>query len=64
MKLRLLAGAVGLALVLWLLPRTEPAAPQEQYHVAMGTLVRLAVFASAEEAEPMQIIAYDMKKKS
>ncbi len=53
MKARVLAGLAGLAAFLWLLPRPGPAVPVEGYHVAMGTVVRVALFADEDRAPPM-----------
>ena len=44
MKSRWLAGVAGIALLLLLLPRAEKAVPLEHYHLAMGTVVRLALY--------------------
>lgn len=57
MKVRLLAGVLGVALALWLLPRTEPAQAQEKYHVAMGTVVRIALYVDETQAEPLFALA-------
>lgn len=57
MKLRLLFGAVGVALVLWLLPRAEPARALEDYHVAMGTIVRVALYMDEQESAPLFALA-------
>ena len=59
MKIRLLIGAVGLGLVLLLLPKAEPARPLEEFHVAMGTIVRVAMFVDESEAPPLFALARD-----
>jgi len=43
-KSRWLVGVAGIALLLLLLPRAEVAVPVEHYHLAMGTVVRLALY--------------------
>ncbi|MCY3736077.1 MAG: FAD:protein FMN transferase [Gemmatimonadaceae bacterium] len=53
MKARVLAGLAGLAAFLWLLPGPGPAVPVEGYHVAMGTVVRVALFADEDRAPPL-----------
>lgn len=50
MKLRLLAGLAGVLFVVLLLPKSQPAAPVEDYHMAMGTVVRMALFVDADRA--------------
>ncbi len=59
MNLRLLVGVAGVALVLLLLPRAELARPLEEYHVAMGTIVRVAIFADEAEAPALFAVARD-----
>jgi len=41
----------GIALLLFLLPRAEVAVPLERYHLAMGTVVRLALYVKAERGD-------------
>ncbi len=41
---RLLFSAIGLLLVLWLLPGRAPVAPVESYHVSLGTLVKFVLY--------------------
>ena len=53
MRARLLAGLAGLAALLWLLPKAGPAVPVEGYHVAMGTVVRVALFLDEKRARPL-----------
>jgi hypothetical protein len=57
MILRWLIGLIGLALVLWLLPEAERAEPVEDYHVAMGTVVRLALYVDEQEAPRLFAVA-------
>lgn len=59
MILRWLIGLIGLALVLWLLPEAERAEPVEEYHVAMGTIVRLALYVDEQEAPRLFAVARD-----
>ncbi|MBQ35061.1 MAG: FAD:protein FMN transferase [Candidatus Latescibacteria bacterium] len=49
----------GLGLVLLLLPKAEPARPQEIFHVAMGTIVRVALFVSEAEGPALFALARD-----
>jgi thiamine biosynthesis lipoprotein len=53
LKARVLTGLAGLAALLWLLPRAGPAVPVEGYHVAMGTVVRVALFVDEDRARPL-----------
>jgi thiamine biosynthesis lipoprotein len=57
MKIRLLIGVASLGLVLLLLPKAEPAEPLEEYHVAMGTIVRIALFVDAAAAPELFALA-------
>ncbi len=41
---RLLFSAVGLLLVVWLLPGRAPVAPVESYHLSLGTLVKFVLY--------------------
>lgn len=59
MKIRLLVGVAGLGLVLLLLPKAKPAQPLEEYHVAMGTIVRVALFVDEAEAPSLFALARD-----
>ncbi|MDA0336767.1 MAG: FAD:protein FMN transferase [bacterium] len=59
MKVRLLVGAAGIGLMLLLLPKAEPAKVLEQYHVAMGTVVRIALYIDEDAAPPMFALARD-----
>ncbi|MEE2658344.1 MAG: FAD:protein FMN transferase [Candidatus Latescibacterota bacterium] len=58
MKARILVGLMFvLAVALWL-PRPEVAVPVEDFHVAMGTVVRMALYVNdPEQAEPLFAIA-------
>ena len=53
MRARVLAGLAGLAALLWLLPKAGPAVPVEGYRVAMGTVVRVALFVDEARAGPL-----------
>ena len=44
MRARIFVGGLGLLFVLYLLPSAEPAVPTEEYHIAMGTVVRIALY--------------------
>lgn len=57
MKIRLLIGAAGVGLVLLLLPKAEPARALEDYHVAMGTVVRVALYVDEDVSAPMFALA-------
>ena len=57
MKTRILVGAAGLLLVFYLLPPTPTTTPVEKYHLAMGTVVRLAIY--AHEADASELFALD-----
>ena len=59
MKIRLLIGVASLGLVLLLLPKAEPARPLEEYHVAMGTIVRVALFVDESAAPELFALARD-----
>jgi thiamine biosynthesis lipoprotein len=50
LKTRILLGAASLLLVLYLLPPAQTATPVEKYHLAMGTVVRLAIYAPEDDA--------------
>jgi thiamine biosynthesis lipoprotein len=49
---RSLFSAIGLALVLWLLPGRAPVTPVERYHLSMGTLVKLVLYVGEDAANP------------
>jgi len=49
---RLLFSAIGLVMVLWLLPGRAPVAPIERYHLSMGTLVKLVLYADEDMVDP------------
>ena len=53
MKTRILVGAAGLLLVFYLLPPTPTTTPVEKYHLAMGTVVRLAIYAHEDDASEL-----------
>ena len=46
-----MAGVAGIALLLLLLPRSEVAVPLEHYHLAMGTVVRFALYVESERGD-------------
>lgn len=53
MRGRLLAGVAGIVLVVLLLRGRAPAVAVEDYHVAMGTIVRVALFVDESQAPPL-----------
>ncbi|MBT3346402.1 MAG: FAD:protein FMN transferase, partial [Gemmatimonadetes bacterium] len=57
MKVRLLVGVSGIGLMLLLLPKAEPAKAVEEYHVVMGTIVRVALYIDAAAAPDMFVLA-------
>ena len=57
MKARILLGGAGLLLVFLLLPPAEVALPVEKNHVAMGTVVRIALYAEEGEADELFALA-------
>ena len=59
MKVRLLVGAAGVGLMILLLPKAEPVKALEEYHVAMGTVVRVALYADSSAAPSMFALARD-----
>lgn len=50
---RLLPGLFGVALLVLFLRRADVAVPVEDYHMAMGTVVRVALFVEPERAPPL-----------
>jgi len=59
MKVRLLVGAAGIGLMLLLLPKAKPAKALEEYHVAIGTVVRVALYVDSSAAPPIFALARD-----
>ena len=49
----MLLGAAGLLLVFYLLPPAEILRPVEKYHLAMGTVVRIALYADEDRADEL-----------
>lgn len=54
---RVFLGGAGLLLLFLLLPPAEVASPLEKHHVAMGTVVRIALYAGEEEADELFALA-------
>lgn len=44
MKTRLFLGGAGILLLLFLIPQAEVSTPVEKFHIAMGTVVRIALY--------------------
>ncbi len=57
MRARILLGGAGLLFLFLLLPPAEVAPPVEKHHVAMGTVVRISMYAAEKEAGELFTLA-------
>lgn len=54
---RIFLGGAGLLLLFLLLPPAQVPSPVEKHHVAMGTIVRIALYAGEDEADELFALA-------